>query len=52
MIKEEIITEDDKKKNKMEIKVVEICELDEIKIKEIKCPKCDENTFLNFSIIR
>ena len=46
---EEIITEDDKKKNKMEIKVVEICELDEIKIKEIKCPKCDENTFLNFS---
>ena len=33
---EEIITEDDKKKNKMEIKVVEICELDEIKIKEIK----------------
>ena len=44
----EIITEKDKNRNKMEITIIEKFEVDKIKIKEIKCPKCKENIFINF----
>ena len=46
---EEVINEDDKIKSEMEIKVVEICELENIKIKEVICPYCKDDICLNFT---
>ena len=45
---EDIINEKDKEENIMEIKVVEICDVENIKIKEVKCPECNEDICLNF----
>ena len=45
----EIITEIDKARNKMEIKISEKYEIDKIKIKEIICPQCKENILINFN---
>ena len=44
----EIITESDKERKTMVIIVKEITVIDEIKIKEVKCPECNENIFINF----
>ena len=44
---EEVINEIDKKRKIMDINVLEFHELDNIKIKEVKCSKCDDNIFLN-----
>ena len=47
---EEIITETDRKKKKLDIYLYEICDADKIKIniKDINCPYCKENIFINF----
>ena len=45
---EEIISEKDKRNNKMEITLSNKHELDRIKLEEIKCPKCKESISLNF----
>ena len=47
---EEIITETDKKKKKLDIYLYEICDAEKIKIniKDINCPYCKENIFINF----
>ena len=44
----EIITERDKERNRMEIIAKEVTEIDKIKIKEITCPICFENIFIDF----
>ena len=50
---EEIINEKDIERNKMVINVSEVCDIDEMNIDEVTCPKCYGNIFIkltNFKI--
>ena len=46
---EEIINEKDKQNNQIVIHLFEVCDINAIKIKEVSCPECSGNIFINFS---